>query len=117
MHAWRSDIGECRLTKRDSKTAAGAICRLERQAAAIDLDCPFGNRQAETGSAVFAGACLIDAIEAIEDARLEIARNSWARVGHIDDRPFRRLRDSDLNLSADRRVLDGIVDQIQQRLS
>src|SRR5215471_9837843 len=105
------------LWKRDSKPAAGAICRFQCQLAAVHLDRPFGDGQSQTGAAVFTRARSIDAIETIENSRLQLLGDSRTGVADIDRRPAVCMCDSDFDRSGGGSVFDRVIDEVQERLT
>src|SRR5437870_11784277 len=84
------------------------------------FDGPLRNREPETaaGARVAApvAARLGAAIEPVEDARRRFGRDARTGVDDVDGRTVRRFRDADADLSAFRRVLDRVVDEVDQRL-
>src|SRR5215469_3648046 len=103
-----SDRRGSSLWKRDSEPAAGAICRFQCQLAALHLDRPFGDGQSQTGAAVFTRARSIDAIETIENPRLQLLGDSRTGVADIDCRRIVCMCDSDFDRSAGWSVFDRV---------
>src|SRR5262249_57135491 len=74
--------------------------------------------QPEPGPAELARSGLVDAIEALGDPRKIGRWDSDASVDDVDlDVALGRLLDADRHAAALGRVLDGVVDQIQQDLN
>src|SRR5439155_23846021 len=70
----------------------------------------------ESGAAPVAATSLIDSIEAIEDPRVMFRRNPDARVLHDHTRRSIGSFDMDFNRPSVRRILDGVVDQVEEHL-
>src|SRR5262249_3259902 len=81
------------------------------------LDDALGDRQPQPGPALGPAAGLVDTVEAVEDARQMLRRDADARVtydGH--GRPVPPA-DAGLDLSGPGRVLDGVVEQVEEHLA
>src|SRR5438132_6602131 len=82
--------------------------------AAMNFDKMFGDRKPQPSAADFAGARNVNAVEALEDARLIRSRDADAGVRNRKSY-FRAIRRSaDHDLAAGGSVLHGVVEQILQ---
>src|SRR5260370_16020072 len=82
---------------------------LDPDAAAVNFDKVLGNGEPQPGAADFAGTGHIDAVEALEDARLVRLRDADAGIRNRESY-FGAFRPSaDQNLAARRRVLHRII--------
>src|SRR4029453_19426409 len=86
----------------------------QREMTAERLDCALCEREPESGSAAVR---VVGPIEAIEDALAPLDRDARARVDDFDDRVLRRLRDPNSHLPRRRCEFDGVIDQVDQRLT
>src|ERR1019366_2456211 len=80
----------------------------------------LGDGEAESGAAGFAGAGLVDAVKALEEARKMLGRNAGAEILNIKFNPefdaaFGGTR-AEQNTSARAAVLHGVVDKIRKDL-
>src|ERR1035438_2630092 len=78
----------------------------------------LGDGEAESGAAGFAGAGLVDAVKALEEARKMLGRNAGAEILNIKFNPefdaaFGGTR-AEQNTSARAAVLHGVVDKIRK---
>src|SRR5438105_6615757 len=76
----------------------------------------FGNGEAQASSAGFAGAGLVGAVEALKNVRQGFGGNSGAGVGDLQNGIVVASTDFDCHFSSFRRVLDGIVNQVDDHL-
>ena len=104
------------LRQRDTECAAAPMLRFQRDVAAIGLNRPFRNGQAQASSAVIAGSRLIDPVEAIKYARLKLFRNSGAVVADLQDGVVNLLVYADRDSCTFRTVLDGVVHEVKNSL-
>src|SRR5882672_2787879 len=109
----RSSSGSPR-GQNDPKEAAPGFLALELDAAAVRRDRPARDGQTEPGAG-FTGAAGFRAVEALEDPLAVRGRDSGPRVLHFDRGLSRRraLR-ANLNRAAVGRVLDRVVEEVDQ---
>src|SRR6266849_5715374 len=93
---------------------AAADFAFDPDAAAMHFDDVLGDGEAEAGAAELAGARGVDAIEALEDARLVGGGDADAGIGDGEDDFGVAGFGADRNLAARERVLRGVVEQILQ---
>src|SRR5580698_3848125 len=104
--------------KADVEAAASPLGLADTDGSAMDFDRPLGDGETEAGAASFARAALVDAIEAIEDARLLVLGNSGALIGDGNFCYLLRFAfhfDQDLALRG--RVFDRIIHEIEDGLA
>ncbi len=75
---WRPWLGECR--DREMEGAASPLDTLDPDLAAVGLNDVSGDGKAKAGS--LPRTCLVDAVEALKDARNIVHWNAASRVGN-----------------------------------
>ena len=101
----------------DPKQAARLSLRHERHRAAVEPDRPSGNGQAEPGSPSSLRAIFVDAVKALEDVRSMLDRNTGPIVIDFNEcAALDAASNADGDAPALGRVLNGVSDQIDQRL-
>src|SRR6266849_4249419 len=93
---------------------AAADFAFDPDAAAMHFDDVLGDGEAQAGAAELAGARSVDAIEALEDARLVGGGDANAGIGDGEDDFGAAGLGADRDLAARERVLRGVVEQILQ---
>src|SRR5258706_15887527 len=87
---WKSAICNLKFLREGQRTKerrAGALGAGGPDTAAVPFDQMLGDRQAQAGAAVVAGARPIDLIEALEDPRQVIGRDADPAVGDRHQQP------------------------------
>src|SRR5713226_2669618 len=108
--------GGARPRKSDPERAAPAHRGLDAELTSVDLDGPLRDGQPES-TAADVRRRLVAAIVAVENPAAKLLRDARPGVDHIDLRRGRRLRHADANRPTWRRVFDGIVDEVNERLT
>ena len=85
--------------------------------AAMHIDDPLDDRQAEAGRAFAGGGFGGQALEAAEQPAEIFRRQAGALVGDVDQRRPPSRVTSDRDLAAERAVFDGVADEIVDRLA
>jgi len=101
--------------QRRAKGASGQSARLERERAAVGFGDPSGNRQTEPCSRSPTGGIKLN--ESIEDSDLVCRRNARPAVRHAQSNRMGILRHVNRLTSSRRRVLHGILQDIQHQLT
>src|SRR5229473_2205077 len=106
-------VGRC---NGQSNAEEGAVAEgaLRFDLAAMQIDDPAGDREAEAGAAGFTGARLIGTVEAFEDVREVFFGDADAGVADFDARMAGSIRKAQGNLAAGGRVLHGVFENDQQ---
>src|SRR5712691_3977639 len=102
--------------QRDPKRTASAVRRYQREMSAAHLDGPLRNRQTEPCPAAVFRSRPAAPVEPIEDVSGGLGGNPWTVVDHLQRRPLRRFGPAYADAPADTRVLDRVVDQVDERL-
>lgn len=90
---------------------------VEFHLSAVGRNRPMNNRESQTSAAFGSGTRFVDAIGALKDLFRVLGRNSRAAVPDLDDRiPIGGMYIHS-NLSACRRILHGVIDEIDQSLA
>src|SRR5712691_1687414 len=98
----------------EMELGAAADFAFDPDAAAVHFDDVLGDGEAQAGAAELAGARSVDAIEALEDARLVGGGDADAGIGDGEDDFGAAGFGADRDLAARERVLRGVVEQILQ---
>src|SRR6267142_1807072 len=69
----------------DAEDGTAARVLVDVNLTAVRFDGPFRDGQAETGSTVLAGACLVEPEEAVEDPLAVGRRHTRALIGDLED--------------------------------
>src|SRR5262245_36403943 len=94
-----------------AESASPSLRALHADATTVSCANRFHNREAKAGPAQFAGPGFIGPIKAFENVRLAFLRNADTRIGYRQNRLVRLAGDADVDGSALRSVLDGIVEK------
>src|SRR5215472_14093517 len=96
----------CLLFRGHPDLEHGALARLalNRDGTPVHIDDPPGDRQPQTGAAVFAGTRLIRPPESIEDVDQILRSDPDPRIRHKRNRPPAALLQSDLDRTAAGRI-------------
>src|SRR5215472_9145701 len=107
------------LVERYAHAECGSFSRLalDGNRTTVRFDNPFGDRQAQAGSALFPGSRFVRAPESVKDVWNFLARNSYSCVRHGNDRKSRARIQLHGYEPALRSVFHGVVDQDQQSSS
>src|SRR4029453_8936391 len=99
------------------KHTAFALLALELDAAPVGFNRPARNGEPESHPAGLARPGGVHSVEALEDPLLVLRRDPRPGVTHLDgDVPGRRVSDTDLDRALRRRVLDRVVQQVDETL-
>src|SRR5262245_30119442 len=82
----------------------------------MHFDRPASDGQPEACPAEITRSGLVDSVEAIEDTVAMVWRYAGPGVDNLDGWPGSSVAHDDPNASARRRILDGVVHQVDQRL-
>src|SRR5215469_12971438 len=89
---------------------------LHAHAATVSCADRFHNREAKAGAAQFTRPGFIGSIKALENVCLAFLRNADPCIGYRQDRLVRLAGHADVDGSAFRSVLDGIVEEVHNHL-
>src|SRR6266849_5409492 len=98
----------------EMELGAAADFAFDPDAAAVHFDDVLGDGEAEAGAAEFAGARGVDAVEALEDARLVGGGDADAGIGDGEDDFGVAGFGADGDFAAREGVLRGVVEQVLQ---
>ena len=76
------------LRQHDAKCTAAAVPGFERKPPAIHFHGPFGDGQAEPGSAIVPRSRFINPVKAVEDARLQFLWDTGPRIADLKNGIF-----------------------------
>src|SRR5207244_3920485 len=88
-----------------------------RYLAAVHVDNAFYDREAETGRALAPRWLRRQPLEATEQPADVLGRQACTVVGHVDQHLAVATGDAQHDLTSDRRVFDGVADQVVDRLT
>src|SRR5262249_22451447 len=100
----------------EQERRAFAGLRLQPDVAAHAADELVADVEAEPGTADAAGHLRVDAVELLEDAALLVDGDPEALVANVEDHVALVRLDADLDHAAIRRVLDRVLDEVDEHL-
>src|SRR5215831_9370459 len=100
----------------EGEDGAAVIFALDRDLAAVGLDDMLDDGEAQARAAGLARAGLVHAVETFEDARQVLGHDADAGVGRVDGYAVLPALRRDVDAPAARRVLDGVVYQVDEDL-
>src|SRR4051812_16945830 len=101
---------------REGRPGAGPVA-VGRDAAAVEFRDALHDGQAETGRALATGGLRGQSLESTKEPSLVFRGEARAAIAHAADGLAVQERDGDVDRLADRRVLDGVADEIVDRLA
>src|SRR5262249_55937034 len=100
----------------DPERRSASLCAVQLEPPAVRFDRPASDGQPEPRPAEITRSSLVDSVEAIEDTVPMVWRYAGPGVDDLDGRPSSSVSHEDPDASARRRILDGVVHQVEQRL-
>src|SRR6266516_978704 len=104
------------MQQRDPERRSAPLDALQIDSPAVCLDRPTSDGQPEARPTEITRSRLVDPVETIEHAVAMLRWYARPGVGDLDGGPGRSVPYDDPDAAAGRRVLDGVVHQIDQRL-
>src|SRR5262245_41275118 len=107
---------DVRRRQGDPERRSASLCAVQIDPPAVRFDRPASDGQPETCPAEITRSGLVDSVEAIEDTVAMVWWYAGPGVDDLDGWPGSSVSHDDPDASAGRRVLDGVVHQVDQRL-
>src|SRR5438477_11942923 len=104
------------MQQRDPERRSAPLDGFQIDSPAVCPDRPTSDGQPEARPAEITRSRLVDSVEAIEHAVAMLRRDARPGVGDFDSRPGSSVPYDDPDAATGRRVLDGVVHQVDQSL-